>query len=311
MIDLTRLVKRWTTIPLVGMDLGSRMLKVVELGQSGGQIILRRAAVKEVEKNNSTNFLRGVLRDAGIATNQVALGLASPEVVARSFQFPHMPKKEFDNALRIEAEQAVLNGHSLDEVEIDWHLFSSDSSELMRGLLAVVPKALIADRIQKFKTGGLEPRVVDIEGLALWNAYWVLVGREESISKTVFLINLGIQTTNLVITKGSNELILMRDLQLGSWAIEKGREKEWIAEIRDSLGYARSKSGLRNLDAVYVTGGGNGSEIISPLKSIMHAPIELWNPLDDILCDSTTFQLEHAAGALLTLAIGLALRQPS
>ena len=50
---LKNLLDRLTTVPLVGLDIGSAALKVVELEVSGKQIFLRRASVQNTlpEKN--------------------------------------------------------------------------------------------------------------------------------------------------------------------------------------------------------------------------------------------------------------------
>lgn len=314
-----KLADRLTVLPLVGVDIGSAAVKVVELHFTEGRPILKRAVVRPIQKDKPQISIRQILRETGISTTNVAAGLSSPEVVARPFHFPHLPKNELTKAIQLEAEQAILNGHPLNEIAIDWQILSDRSSESIRGLLAVVPKEMIAKRIQTIKSLGLKPRVMDVETLALWNAYWMLIGRSQKNSPqspagtappTVLLINIGARTTNLVIVKGRDELILMRDLVLGAQAFQAGGEKDWLEEIRDSLSYARSKGGMRTLNAAYVTGGGGSDpKVLSLLQSLTQASIIHWNPLDQIECDPQDTSLDKTIGPLLTLAIGLALRR--
>jgi Tfp pilus assembly PilM family ATPase len=308
---LKQLVNRFTTSPLVGVDLGSAALKVIEVEQADGRVILRRCAVAAVERHDPVTLLKRLLSEASITTTHAALGLASPEVIVKPFQFPSMPKKELVSAIHLEAEEAVLNGHPSNDMAIDWQTFSSRSKESVRGLLAVVPRTVITTRLQTVKAAGLHPTVVDVEGLALWNAYWALVGSQEPTPKTVLLVNIGAQITNLVIAKGPDELMLVRDVQLGAKALAEGQGKDWAAEVRDSLGYARSKGGLRSLETIYVTGGGGGPNVIPLLKSAAAAPLTFWNPLNEVVCDSQSPSVENSVGPLLAIAIGLALRQPS
>lgn len=308
MNKFTQLVTRLTQVSLTGLDLGSAWVKAVQLNGSEERPLLRRALAQEISPNLS---LKRILTEAGISTDCVAIGIASPEVIAQTFQFPWMSKKELDQAIRIEAEGAVLNGHSLNEVTMDWHTFPSPSRDSVRGILAVVPRTVMAKRLQNFKASGIHPRVVDAEGLALWNAYWALIGSQEAAPKTVLLINVGAQKTNLVIAKGPDELILIRDFQLGAQAFKTGQEGEWVTEVRDSLGYGRAKGGLRALDAVYITGGGSKPNVLLLVKAAVQAPVTFWNPLDQLARDPLCPPLEHSVGPLLTLAIGLALRQPS
>ena len=304
---LKQLTAPFTTTPLVGVDLGSAALKVVELSRSEGRVILRHCRVSAVEPAQPAGAIQQILSDLGIANPQVALGLASPEVIVRPFEFPAMPKKELNSAIQLEAEQAILNGHSLGGMAVDWHILSSN--DVIRGLLAVVPKELLAERLRAAKSAGLRSSVVDVEGLALWNAFWVLVGSRQPAPKTVLLVNVGAQTTNLVVAKGPDQLILVRDLQLGQRALAKGQEKDWTAEIRDSLGYARSKGGLRTLEAAYLCGGGSSPAVMTALMSTVMVPVEFWNPLKQVGRDAQSPVVDEAVGPLLAIAIGLALRQ--
>ena len=308
---LKHLVDRLTTTSIVGVDFGSAALKLVELAAREGQAVLRRCAVQALPGGGaSAAVLKRLCDETGIATTHAALGLASPEVIVKPFQFPPMPKKELASAVRLAAEQAILNGHAPGDMAVDWHTLSR-SQESIRGLLAVVPKAAVSARLETAKAAGLRPAVVDVEGLALWNAYWVLAGAQEPTPKTVLLVNVGAHTTNLVIAKGPDELLLIRDLQLGTTSLETDQTADWVAEVRDSLGYARSQGGLRTLDAVYVTGGGSGPKLIPLLKAVTPAPITFWNPLKQLARDAQCPAVDESAGPLLAIAIGLALRQPT
>ncbi len=304
---LKRLVDRLGTTHIAGIDLGSAKLKIVELTRAEGHISLRRCVI--VDTISDGPLLAQVLTEAGVSTRNVAIGIASPELIVKPLQFPHMPKKELASAIRLEAEQAILNGHTVAEMATDWHALPSHAHEDVRGLLAVTPKSLIAERTKLFAAAGLRPVVIDVEGLALWNAYWTLVGAQEAADRTVLLMNVGAQTTNLVVVKGQQELLLMRDLRFGAVALGAGQGSDWSAEIYDSLAYARASGGLRTLDAVYVTGGGSGPNLISLLRSAVAAPVTFWNPLQQLKHDPLCPPVDPSVGPMLAIAIGLALRQ--
>ena len=294
---------------IAGVDLGSSVLKVVELSRSeDGGVVLRRCSILEVEGNDSVEMLRGLLSAGQVGTRKVAMGVASPELAVRSFQFPPMPQKELGAAVKLEAEQAILAGHAIGDMAVDWHLVPSDSKEFIRGLCAVIPKKVLATRLEMAKSSGLHPVVVDVEGLALWNAYWVLVGKRGPAAQTVLLLNVGARTTNLVIVKGASDLIFMRDFRLGAQALAEGQEKEWVTEVRDSLRYARSKAGSWELGAAHVTGGGSSRVNLAELSRAIGLEAKLWNPLQSLIRQRGSPSVEDAQGPLLTIAIGLALR---
>ena len=310
-VILKRLADHFVPPLVPGLDIGSSVVKLVEIAPSEKGMVLRRAAIRRVQDGDLTSSIKQLLSESGVTTRRVVVGLASPEVIARPFQFPRMSTKELSSAIHLEAEHAILNGHSIKEVMVDWHVLSDHSTDGIRGLLAVAPKTTLAERMTIIRAAGLRPWMMDVEGLALWNAYWALLGSHEPSQKTIFLIHVGAQTTNLVIAKGRDELILMRDLQIGGQSIVNDQGNEWSAEVQDSLAYARSKNGLRTLDFVYVTGGGTSPRLTHLLKPIVRVPVTFWNPLDQLERDPKCPPLEDSAGPLLTLAIGLALRRTS
>ena len=311
---LNVLVNRFTAASSVGVDLGSAKLKLVQIARTDGQAILRGCVVADATDHAAVaRTLTETLSGSGHRLGDAAIALASPELIVKSVCFPVLPKKELAGAIRLEAEQAILNGHTLAEMAIDWHPLASSNGhrESLRGLLAVVPKALVAARLTPLTAAGLRAAVIDVEGLALWNAYWMLIGRREPAGKVVLLVNVGARTTNLVMVKGQDELALLRDLGLGGTALQAGRQAEWLEEIRDSLAYARAKSGLRNLDAVYLTGGGSEPSLAASLQSLTTAEVTLWNPLANLGRDDKSPAVDESLGPLLAIAIGLALRRPA
>ena len=306
---IQQFVERLTNASVVGLDIDSTFIKAAEVISLKGQLILRKAVVRAIEKQDPVLLLKQIMVENDFKTTHVALGLASPEVIVHPFQFPRMPKKELAGAIRLEAEHAVLNGHVPDKMAVDWHRLDSRSENLVRGLLAVVPKEIISAQIQTAKSAGLVPVVVDVKGLALWNVYWALAGSKEPEPKTVLLIYMGDQSTHVVIAKGPDELILVRDIEIGVEGFHKNQKSEWVSEIYDSVVYARSKSRLRALASAYVTGGGAlFPEILKTLESQLAISVKGWNPLEHIARDAGSKTFPSSNGPMMAIAMGLALR---
>ncbi len=299
----------FTSSQVVGVDLGSAAVKVVQAARIDGRLILRSCAVGKIEAEaDVVSVLKRLLTEAGITATQAALGLSSSEVVVKPFQCPPMPKKEIIAAIRLEAESAILSCHSMQDMAIDWQMLPSVSKESLRGVLAVVPKTVLANPMQIAKSAGLKPVVIDVEGLALWNAYWALTGNRDSQLKTLLLINVGAGKTNLVIARGADELVLVRNFQMSAEVPASNRHQEWLDEVSDSLGYA-SSAGLQGVDAAVLTGGGANENLVASLKATLSVPVTLWNPFQQLLRKGQAAQIEEAAGPLFSVAIGLALRR--
>ena len=294
---------------LLGVDFGSAYLKAVELVRSGDQLFLRRCSLLEVSGGNSVEGLKRFLAESPHRSVRAVVGISSPEAVVKPFRFSHLSRKELKAAVKLEAEQAILNGHALNDMAVDWHLFRSGSLETVNGICAVVPKKDLSSRLEKIRAAGLRPVVMDVEGLALWNAYWVLQGKRERLPGAVLLVNVGAKMTNLVVARSPEELILLRDFQFGSQALAQGLSKEWVAEVRDSIRYARAKDSHWELSAAYLTGGGSSAVNLTLLSKMIGVQTTVWNPLDHLRSDQPKeLAVKHSAGPLFGVAIGLALR---
>ena len=296
-----------STTRALGLDISSTMIKAAEVTFSREGLILNRAVVKEVRNNEISQPLKTIVAESGFKTKQVALGLSSPQIVVQPFQFPKMPNEEMVSAIQLEAEHAILNGHEPSQIIVDWHLLNDASDGVRRGILAVIPKEVLSAGIDTVKAAGLKPSIVDVKGLALWNAYWTLVEKRKPSSRTTLILNVDSDATNLVIVRSPDTLILSRDIQLGADSFQNNKDR-WLSELHDSLVYARSKGGLRTLEDVLVTGLG-ANEILPALEVALGLNAKLWNPLDYLDQKETNGSFDKSKGPLLSVAIGLALRR--
>lgn len=302
---IARLWNQYAGRSAVGLDIGSAFVKAAEVVCSKGTYFLKRSVLAEVNGSGPAPAVRKALGGGNFCAGRLAAGVASPETIVRPFLFPRMPRRELACALKLEAESSILNGHQPHEMAVDWQTFEAQPDGQSRGLLAVVPKELLSARNALIASAGYRPNVVDIQGLALWNAFWLLYGCRKTQDKTVLLLNIGKHSTNLVIISGRDGLKLLRDFELGLDAIDGGRYPEWEAEIGDSLMYARSSSGLRETHEAYITGGGAVSAAASALERFLKIPVQLWNPLDHLEAEQ---KIDRASGPLFAGAIGLSLR---
>ncbi len=305
---LAGLVNRLSATSLVGIDVGTSAVKLAIAERRDGRIVLQRAAIAPIEGEEAPVVLHRLVRDTDAVGLHAALAVASPELIVRPVRLPPMPRKELEQAIRLEAEQTVLNGTPLRDMAMDWRVIRRERAGL-RGLLAVVPKPVVEARGALARAAGLRPVVVDVMGLALWQAYQALAGCREPSGRAVLVMDIGASATTVVVGRGTDELILLRTLQAGAHALRQGGADEWTVEVRDSVAYARAEGGLRVLDAVYVTGGGSEPDTVERLRAVMDAPVTRWDPLGDVERDAACGLLDASDGPRLAVAIGLAARR--
>jgi type IV pilus assembly protein PilM len=198
----------------VGIDIGTSSVKAVALKRAGhgfalkavGQADIRRAEFHPDETPQALaeavlRALERVSRDGSFSRKPCAFSVCGPRVAPRLFKFPYIPPKEVDAAIRFEAENIIP--FDLSQAALDFVVFGEseeDGKAMLEGLVVAVQKEEIDKRYVQLKSAGFEPVVLDIDTLALANAY---VNTEDvGDNETVALLNIGARFTNLTIMHG-------------------------------------------------------------------------------------------------------------
>lgn len=210
----------------VGIDVGTSSVKAVALKRSGsgfalksiGQADIRRGEFHPEESTQALaeaplRALERVCQDSSFSRKPCAFSVAGPRVAPRLFKFPALPKGEIEAAIRFEAENIIP--FDLAQAALDFVLFEEgqeDGKPVMEGLVVAVQKEEIDRRYVLLKSAGFDPIVLDIDTLALANAYT----ETEGVSKkeVVALINIGARFTNLSILHGEKR-VFVRDIATG------------------------------------------------------------------------------------------------
>lgn len=210
----------------VGIDVGTSSVKAVALKRTGsgyalksvGQADIRRSEFHPEESPQAIaeaplRALERVSQDSAFGKKPCAFAVSGPRVAPRLFKFPSIPRGEVEQAIRFEAEQIIP--FDLAQAALDYVLFDEAMEEgkpVMEGLVVAVHKEEVDKRYVLLKSAGFDPVVLDIDTLALANAYAETEGMNER--ETVALINIGARFTNLSILHGSRRTFV-RDIATG------------------------------------------------------------------------------------------------
>ena len=117
--------------PLLGIDISSSSVKLVELGRDkAGSLVLERCAIEPLERGwitdgNIEKFdevadaLRRLVKKSGTRTKNVALALPPSAVITKKITLPGgMTEQELEVQVESEANQYIP--FSLDEVSLDF-----------------------------------------------------------------------------------------------------------------------------------------------------------------------------------------------
>ena len=214
---------------LLGVDISSSSIKLVELGQnSSGVLVLEHCAIEPLERGwitdgNIENFdevaeaLRRVVKKSGSRTKNVALGLPSSAVITKRITLPgDMSEQELEVQVESEANQYIP--FSLDEVSLDFCVIgpSKNSPDDVDVLIAASRKEKVQDRQGLAEAAGLKPMIVDVESHASLLAVDRLIKAlpNQGVDALVALFEVGALTTSMQILR-NGEVLYDRDQAFG------------------------------------------------------------------------------------------------
>ncbi|WP_291008411.1 pilus assembly protein PilM [Hydrogenophaga sp.] len=228
MISLGSLFSR-EAAPLLGIDVSSSSVKLVELGRnSSGDLVLQRCAIEPLERGwitdgNIEKFdevaeaVRRVVRKSGSKTKNVAMALPTSAVITKKIILPGgLSDKELEAQVESEANQYIP--FSLDEVSLDFCVIGPSANSVgdVEVLIAASRKEKVSDRQGLAEAAGLKPVVMDVESYASRMAAGRVIETlpNQGLDSLVALFEVGALTTSLQVMR-NDEVLYERDQAFG------------------------------------------------------------------------------------------------
>ena len=192
---------------LVGLDIGSNSIKMVQLREAGKGYHLVNYSVHPVSSETVEELdpdlketilsesLKRLFKEKKVAKN-VITAVSGDAVIVRYVKLPYMTEDELRNVISYEAEQHIPL--PIDQVVIDFHILGEvqeENQKKLEVLLVAAKEEMIDQHIQLLKASGLKPQLIDVDSFAMENAYEVNYGKEAG--ETVALINMGAKITTI------------------------------------------------------------------------------------------------------------------
>ena len=214
--DWKRLLNR-EEIQVLGLDIGSSTVKMVELRKDRSQWAVTAAGIVDIaggaEKDNASKEINTVsaiskcLRSTGSETQLAACGVCGPEVAVRCFKFPLLPRDEIEGAVMLEAAQVCP--FNVDDGAVDYQVIPN-GEDSVRGVLVATTNKLIKSKRHLAKEASLNSVLMDVDGLALLNCFSECE-QPKAGRTTTAILNVGSSYTNLAIM-GDDSLPFIRDM---------------------------------------------------------------------------------------------------
>jgi type IV pilus assembly protein PilM len=215
--------------PLIGLDISSSSVKLVELGQDrSGNLTLERCGIEPLERGwisdgNIEKFdevvdaTRRLVSRVGSKTKNVAMALPASVVISKKIILPGgLSEREMEVQVESEANQYIP--FSLDEVALDFCVVgpSATSAGDVDVVIAASRKEKVEDRQGLAEAVGLTPVVMDVESYAARLAASRVIGRlpgsgEEAL---IALFEIGAMTSTMQVLR-NDDLVYERDQVFG------------------------------------------------------------------------------------------------
>lgn len=213
---------------VLGLDIGNRFIKYVELAHGGGghfSVVsagMSPAPLKALQSDAPVDqeaiaiVIKRLLKDGGVRTKTVNIALPETSVFTRVIQVPPLSEKELAGAIRWEAEQYIPL--PLEEVQMDFNMLGESIDEVgnkkLDVLLVAAPKNVITRYTKVINLVGLELESMETEILSVSRALAPQVANNQLV---VVILNVGDQSTQLsILRKGL--LTLTRSIPTGGAA---------------------------------------------------------------------------------------------
>ncbi len=241
--------------PLVGIDISSTAVKLLQLSQVGGRYRVEHYAVEPlppnavVEKNIVEveavgGAIKRVLARSGAKAKYAAVAVSGSSVIAKLIPMQaDLSDEELEDQVEVEAANYIP--YPIEEVNIDFEVVGPmpNNPDIIQVMLAASRSENVELRQNALELGGLTAKVIDVEVFALENAF-SLIASQLSTSKTavVALVDIGSTMTTLNVLRAQRSIYTREQVFGGKQLTDEVMRRYGLSY--DEAGAAKRQGGL-------------------------------------------------------------------
>ena len=257
---------------VLGLDISSTAVKLLELSQSGSRYRVESYAVVPlpphavVEKSIADveavgSAIERAVKRSGTRLTHAAVAVAGSAVITKVISMPAaLSESDMENQIRLEADQYIP--YPMEEVNLDFQVLgpSEKKPDTVDVLLAASRSENVDVRVAAAELGGLSPKIVDVEAFAMETAFALLGAQlpDEGVGKTIAVADVGATMTTLNVLNNF-KIIYTREQVFGGKQLTEEIQRRYGLSYEEA-GMAKKQGGLPD---------NYGPEVLEPFKEAM------------------------------------------
>ena len=242
--------------PLLGLDITTSSIKLIELSMSGGQYRVESYAAEATPQNAINEkaivdadavgeAINRALKRAGAASREVAIAISGDAAITKVIQMPRSLKEsELEAQVELQADQYIP--FPMDEVAYDFEVLgaSEKDPEAIDVLLVATRSENVEQRKAAVQAAGLTTRIVDVEAFALENACRLMTHQmpDGGIDRAIAVVDFGASSTTFSILRNL-KVVYTRDFAFGGTQLTEDIMRTYGLSLEEA-GRAKKEGGL-------------------------------------------------------------------
>lgn len=258
--------------PILGIDISSTSIKLLEIGRSGSRFRVESYAVEPLpaeavaekviqDVDAVGEAIRRAVKKSGSRVKETAVAVPGSAVITKIITMPAaLPEDEMETQIQLEADQYIP--YPLEEINLDFEIIgpTEGATDSVDVLLAASKSENVEMRTAAVELAGLTVKAVDVEPYTIEHVCELVPGMlpDEGVERTVAIIDVGATLTSLNVVH-DRQLIYTREQPFGGKQLTEEIMRRYGLSYEDA-GRVKKQGGLPD---------NYEPEVLDPFKTTM------------------------------------------
>jgi type IV pilus assembly protein PilM len=243
--------------PVLGLDITTSSVKLIELVMSGGSYRVESYAAEPTPQNAMNEkaivdaeavgeAIRRAVKRSGAGAKEVAIAISGDAAITKVIQMPrHLRERDLEAQVEMQADQYIP--FPMDEVSYDFEVLgpSEKDPETNDVLLVATRTENVEQRQAAVNAAGLTAKIVDVEAFALENACKLMTHQmpDGGIDRTtIAVVDFGASSTTFSVLRNL-KVVYTRDFAFGGQQLTEEIMRTYGLSMEEA-GRAKKEGGL-------------------------------------------------------------------